>query len=392
LKTPPLAAYRREAGLARAVGDVLAEDDDAGVALHLVLQAVVQQVDHGARLAAELRRRFEAGRGRVDFGGIDVQRHGGRVRLRRLQGEGRRLVHFAVDLLAHRGEELLGRHLLPHQRRGEVRDRVAGRVGLALGVGAVQPLVVRQRVRVGADGVGVHQGRAAVLRPDPGDRPRQRVVRGDRIAAVHFLDPQAGEVAHQTRDVPAGSLRLDRHRDGVLVVGDQEQHRRFAQGGGVDRLPELPLAGRAVAAGDVGDGVGGRVGHPPRLGAADRLQELAAGRARLRHDVELRVAPVARHLPPARGRVGGGADPLQEHLARRHPELQAEGAVAVIGVEPVLARPQQQAGGGQHRLVAGAADLEVDPVLPLELDLLVVDPARQVHRPVDADQFLPAEA
>jgi hypothetical protein len=38
--------------------------------------------------------------------------------------------------------------------------------------------------------------------------------------------------------------------------------------------------------------------------------------------------------------------------------------------------------------MAGAADLEEDPVLSLELDLLVVHSPREVHRPVDADERL----
>jgi hypothetical protein len=42
--------------------------------------------------------------------------------------------------------------------------------------------------------------------------------------------------------------------------------------------------------------------------------------------------------------------------------------------------------------VAGPADLEVDLVLALELDLLVVDPAREVHRPVDVEQCRAVEA
>jgi hypothetical protein len=36
--------------------------------------------------------------------------------------------------------------------------------------------------------------------------------------------------------------------------------------------------------------------------------------------------------------------------------------------------------------VAGAGDLKEDLVLPLELDLLVVDPAGQQHDPVNVEQ------
>ena len=67
------------------------------------------------------------------------------------------------------------------------------------------------------------------------------------------------------------------------------------------------------------------------LGAADRLQALRAGRARLRDDVEAAVAPVRGHLAPAGRGVVGRADRLQEHLVRRDAERQAQRAVAVVG-------------------------------------------------------------
>ena len=42
--------------------------------------------------------------------------------------------------------------------------------------------------------------------------------------------------------------------------------------------------------------------------------------------------------------------------------------------------------------MAGAADLEVDQALVLELDFLVVDAPRQQHRPVDPDEVVAGEA
>ena len=42
--------------------------------------------------------------------------------------------------------------------------------------------------------------------------------------------------------------------------------------------------------------------------------------------------------------------------------------------------------------MAGAGDLEEDLVLPLELDLLVVDATRQEHRPVGGDELVLREA
>ena len=73
-------------------------------------------------------------------------------------------------------------------------------------------------------------------------------------------------------------------------------------------------------------------------------------------------------------------------------ERQAQRAVAVVGKEPVVAGLQLHAGCGQDRLVAGAADLEEDQALVLELDLLVVDPPRQDHRAVRAEKLFAREA
>ena len=167
--------------------------------------------------------------------------------------------------------------------------------------------------------------------------------------------------------------------------------------GGVERLPELALAGGAVAGGAEHDLVAldGLVPlrdpvdlgvAEPRLGAPDGLEELGAGGAGGADDVEVLVAPVGRHLPAARVGVVGRADGGEELLGGGHAEAEAEGAVAVVGVEPVVGRAEDLGGGGQHALVAGAGDLEEDLVLPLELDLLVVDPAGQQHDAVDVEQ------
>ena len=52
LKTPPLPLHSASTVVARGVGDVLAEHDDARIALHLVAHAGVQEVDHRGRRGA----------------------------------------------------------------------------------------------------------------------------------------------------------------------------------------------------------------------------------------------------------------------------------------------------------------------------------------------------
>ena len=91
------------------------------------------------------------------------------------------------------------------------------------------------------------------------------------------------------------------------------------------------------------------------------------------------------HLPAAVGGIVLGADRGEEHLERRDAERQAERAVAVIREQPVDARTQLPAGGDQHRLVTGAADLEEALALVLDLDLLVVDLSRQEHQAVGVE-------
>ena len=283
---------------------------------------------------------------------------------------------------------------LVHEPLGELRDRVAHRVGVPLGVGAVHHLVVGEGVRVGTDHLGVHQRRALPL-PRVGDRLLQHLVGGEEVAAVDFLDEEVREAAHELGDRAAGGVHLDRDGDGVAVVLDEIDDGELEVRRGVERLPELALGGRAVTGRDEDDlirlepvGDPERLGAHHRLGGADGLEELRPGGGGGGDDVRLLEPPVRRHLPPAGVRVDRRADGRVEHLRRGHPEREAEGPVAVVGVEPVVARLEDVAGRREHRLVARTRDLEEDLVLPLELDLLVVDATRQEHGAVGGDELL----
>src|SRR6476646_8848031 len=76
---------------------------------------------------------------------------------------------------------------------------------------------------------------------------------------------------------------------------------------------------------------------------------------------------------------------------RRHAELEAERAIAVIGIKPIIARLQSHAGRDQDCFMAGAADLKENLVLVLELDFLVVEPAREIHGAIHFEHLFARE-
>ena len=76
LEHAALAGHAFERRLAAAVGNVFAEDDDARVALHLVLQRAVDRRDHRVRLAFGNGRALEFRRRRIDVWRIDEQLDG----------------------------------------------------------------------------------------------------------------------------------------------------------------------------------------------------------------------------------------------------------------------------------------------------------------------------
>ena len=98
------------------------------------------------------------------------------------------------------------------------------------------------------------------------------------------------------------------------------------------------------------------------------------------------MSPVRRHLPPAGCRVGRRAHRLLQHFVRRDAERETQRAIAVIRIEPIVARAQHHARGHLHGLVARARNLEVDAVLALQRHFAVVQPPRGMHEPEGADQ------
>src|ERR1700758_2300751 len=150
-------------------------------------------------------------------------------------------------------------------------------------------------MRVGPDHVCMHEprslSRAAVLH-----RTLHRRVAHHRIGAVDFLEMEIRETGNQAGDVAPGGLYFYWNRNRVLVVLDHEDDGQLPVGSGVERLPEFPFAGSAIAEGDIGDLVASKadilelaVIPAPLLGgigmiaqidsgfrASDRLQNLGA--------------------------------------------------------------------------------------------------------------------
>ena len=219
---------------------------------------------------------------------------------------------------------------------------------------------------------------------------------------------EVGESADQTRNVAARGLHFDRHGNRVLVVLHAKNYWQAAVGGGVQRLPEFAFAGRAIAERNVSDfialkldvlelaviavGFLASLGMPGEIaagfGASDRLQNLGARGRRLGDNIEPLVGPVRRHLTSAGAGIVGRTHGAKQHFIRRCAQRKTQRAIAVIGIEPVVAGLQHKGCGDAHGFVSRAGDLEEDLLLALEQDLAVVHAPRGEHDAVRVDELL----
>src|SRR6185503_16610811 len=99
------------------------------------------------------------------------------------------------------------------------------------------------------------------------------------------------------------------------------------------------------------------------------------------------MPPMRGHLTAVRVWVGGSADCGKELFERRHAELEAESSVAVVRIKPIIAGLQSHAGCDQYCLVPSTTDLKENLILVFELDFLVVDAAREIHRAVHLEHL-----
>jgi hypothetical protein len=207
-----------------------------------------------------------------------------------------------------------------------------------------------------------------------------------RVGAVDLGKEEIGEIRDQARDVSSGRVHFDRNRDGVAVVFDNEQNGQPRGGGRADRFPEFSFAGRTLTQRDVHHfismemrgleravvslalfccpGMGGEVSASLR--AAHCLGALGGNGRGLADNIQPGIAPVGGHLAAAAGHIACGSDGLQQHFLNRIAQSEAERAIAIVGIEPVIAGLERHACGHQQGLMACTGDLKKDLLLPFQ--------------------------
>ena len=143
------------------VGHVLAKDHDARITLHLVLQAGVDQVGHGAflrvrRLHRRLGQIFPRG---VQVFGIDMPLDGTDLRQRRAQHPVGGAPHLFVDLLFQPVDGRRIENAVAQQAHLQLGQRIQSSFPLALRLRPVEPFVVGKGMRIRPDYMPMHKGR-----------------------------------------------------------------------------------------------------------------------------------------------------------------------------------------------------------------------------------------
>jgi len=120
---------------------------------------------------------------------------------RRLKGEFGGLGDFLVQRLLQRGDFFGGQDALAQQSRPHLDERIAQGVGLALGLGAIELVVVGEGVGVRPHAMAMHKGRplagAAVCH---GGLKGQEA--GLRIGTVHLGKIEVGKLATRREILP----------------------------------------------------------------------------------------------------------------------------------------------------------------------------------------------
>ena len=73
---------------------------------------------------------------------------------------------------------------------------------------------------------------------------------------------------------------------------------------------------------------------------------------------------------------------LDAELKKAEAELQAQGAVTIIRIKPVVTGTQHRRRSHLYSFVTSAANLEINQILSLQLDFFVIQPPCGIHRAV----------
>src|SRR6516165_6153854 len=98
------------------------------------------------------------------------------------------------------------------------------------------------------------------------------------------------------------------------------------------------------------------------------------------------------HLASAAGRIVSRPHRLQKHIRRGNSQCQAQSAIAIVREKPVVARSKGKRGSNLKRFMTCRRYLKEDLLLPLKEYFAVVQPAGQVHQPVNLNQLLRTQA
>ena len=202
------------------------------IAPHLVLQAGVDQVGHGAllRVAASAPGSVAKARaGRVKIFGIHMPHDGGDLRQSAAASARSAARCTSSSTSCFQPVDGRWRRECPRAAGASAAWRDGSRSGSACAPPPMRysALVVGKRVRVRPHDMPVDK-RRAVARAAIGHGLDHRSVACDGVGAVHLGKMEVGEIRHQPRDVAARRVHLHRRRDGVPVVFDDKQHRQLA--------------------------------------------------------------------------------------------------------------------------------------------------------------------
>src|SRR5215469_2638584 len=206
-------------------------------------------------IAASLARQVE--RRPALLGKIPWQAFIGEVeyRLDRLRRRRKIGLSSAFDRQRDFAEQLLLVRLAPHPSGNEIvaqsRDRLFRPARTDLRAAAIAARIVGGRVIAEAIGQRLDQMWTAT-RPGFGDRALDGFTNGDDVVAVDLLAFEACRDRLLRQGLRGGLLR-DGHRDRPPVVVDHEHDRQVPHRGGVERLGDVALRGRAVAENADGD-------------------------------------------------------------------------------------------------------------------------------------------